>query len=133
LDKCIEWLSTSACFEEMQRGNTQGVMNVQLHADLHQEAISKAAAAAAANAQEPMKISAAFKDLDPATKVQALIRDGYQPDADAYTVQNVVDQQNVSADTQDKAASAQHKSVLAAKEAVAPIERKSQIDEVKDE
>jgi hypothetical protein len=80
-----------------------------------------------------MKISAAFKDLDPATKVQALIRDGYQPDADAYTVQNVVDQQNVSADTQDKAASAQHKSVLAAKEAVAPIERKSQIDEVKDE
>jgi hypothetical protein len=24
LDKCIEWLSSSACFEEMQRGNYSG-------------------------------------------------------------------------------------------------------------
>jgi hypothetical protein len=133
LDKCIEWLSSSACHEEQQKGNSQGVMNVQLHADLHQAAISQAAAAAAAAQQEPMKISAAFKDLDPATKVQALVRDGYKPDEDAYQTQTVVDQQNVAADTQDKAASATHKSVLAAKEAVAPVERKSQIDEVKDE
>jgi hypothetical protein len=133
LDKCIEWLSSPACYEEMQKGNTKGVQNVELHADLHQDALTKAAQAAAAAQQEPMKISAAFKDLDPATKVQALKRDGYNPDESAYEAATVVDQQNVAADTQDKAASAQHKSVLAAKEAVTPIERKSQVDEVKDE
>lgn len=132
LDMITEWLSSQACFEEQQKGNKLGVENVSLHADLHQQAIAKAAEAAASAAQEPMKISAAFKDLDPATKVQALVRDGYQPDQAAYETQTVVDQQNVSADTQDKAASATHKSVLAAKEAVAPIERKSQVDEVKE-
>lgn len=132
LDKCIEWLSSTACYEELQKGNAAGVQNVQLHADLHAAALAKKAADAAAAAQEPMKISAAFKDLDPATKVQALKRDGYQPDEEAYAATNVIDQQNIAADTQDKAASATHKSVLAAKESVAPV-RKSRIDEVSEE
>jgi hypothetical protein len=122
LDKCIEWLSSNACFEELQKGNSQGVQNVQLHADLHAAAIAKAASANAPQ-QTPMSISGAFKDLDPATKVQVLQRDGYNPDPTAYTTDQVVDQQNVAADTQNKAAGAQHKAVLAAKEAVAPIQK----------
>jgi hypothetical protein len=131
LDKCIEWLSSPAAYEEIQKGNQAGVQNVQLHADLHADAIAKLAAANAPK-PEPMKISAAFKDLDSATKVQALQRDGYQPDKEAYDTDTVLDQQNVAATTQDKAASATHKSVLAAKEAVAPV-KKSQVDEVKEE
>ncbi len=132
LDKCIEWLSTAACFEELQKGNDKGVMNVQLHADLHQAAIQQKAEAAQAAAQEPMKISAAFKDLDPATKVQALKRDGYQPDESSYEVDAAQSQQSNAAETQDKAASATHKSVLAAKEAVSTAP-KSSIDEVKEQ
>lgn len=135
LDKVIEWLSSNACFEELQKGNSQGVQNVQLHADLHAAAIAKAAAAAQQPQQTPMSISGAFKDLDPATKVQVLQRDGYNPDPSAYEADQVVDQQNVAADTQNKAAGAQHKAVLAAKEAVAPIKKDSppdQIDEVKE-
>jgi hypothetical protein len=134
LDKCIEWLSSNACFEELQKGNSKGVQNVQLHADLHAAAIAKAASANTPQ-QTPMSISGAFKDLDPATKVQVLQRDGYNPDPTAYTTDQVVDQQNVAADTQNKAAGAQHKAVLAAKEAVAPIKRDpppDQIDTVKE-
>lgn len=123
LDELTDWLSSVACFEEQQKGNMQGVQNVQLHADLHAAAIAKAATAAQHPQQTPMSISGAFKDLDPATKVQVLQRDGYNPDPSAYEADQVIDQQNVSADTQNKAATAQHKAVLAAKEAVQPIKR----------
>jgi len=68
--------------------------------------------------------------LDSATKVQALVRDGYKPDQDAYEVTDALDNQSVAAATQDKAASAQHKSVLAAKEAVTPIKRDPAPDQV---
>jgi hypothetical protein len=136
LDKVIEWLSSNACFEEQQKGNTQGIQNVQLHADLHAAAIAKAAAAAQQPQQTPMSISGAFKDLDPATKVQVLQRDGYNPDPSAYEVTTALDNQSTAAATQDKAASAQHKSVLAAKEAVTPIKKDpppDQIDQVKEQ
>jgi hypothetical protein len=129
LDKCIEWLSSTACFEEQQKGNTQGIQNVQLHADLHAAAIAKAAAANKPQAV-PMSISGAFKDLDASTKVQVLQRDGYQPDVSAYEAQDVLDQQGQAAETQDKAAGAQHKAVLAAKEAVQPIKRDPSPDQV---
>jgi hypothetical protein len=130
LDKCIEWLSSTACFEETQKGNTQGVQNILLHADLHAAAIAKAAAANAPQ-QEPMKISANFADLDSATKTQALVRDGYQPDSQEFETNAVQGQQSTAAETQDKAAGAQHKAVLAAREAVSPIKKDSP-DQVKE-
>lgn len=119
LDKLQEWLSSKACLEAQRQGNLQGIQNVKLHGQAHKAALAKQAQKQIQ--QTPMTISGAFKDLDPATKVQVLERDGYQPDAGAFETDAVQTQQDKAATTQHKAAQAQHQSVLAAKEAVAPV------------
>jgi hypothetical protein len=125
--KVNEWMSSESRREEERKGNFKGVHNVDLHGDLHDAAI---AAKAAANApqQTPMSISGSFKDLDPATKVQVLQRDGYQPDPSSFQTDAIQAQQSSSADTQLAAANAQHKSVLAAKEAVQPAHKLALVD-----
>lgn len=119
-DKVQEFLSSDARAEEERKGNFAGLMNVRLHGQQHKDALAKQAAAVAPK-QPPMAISGAFKDLDPATKVQALVRDGYQPDQNYYEAGAVQEQQGNAAETQKTAADAQHKSVLAAREETAPV------------
>lgn len=121
VDKIQEWLSSDARVEEERKGNFAGIANVKLHGAAHKAALAKQAAQqSAANQQARMSISGAFKDLDAATKVQVLQADGYKPDAASYETNQLQAQQSVAADTQKTAADAQHKAVLAAKEAVAP-------------
>jgi hypothetical protein len=120
LDKCIEWLSSTACFEEQQKGNSQGVMNVQLHADLHAAAIK---AAAPPPQFKPPNVTLTAQITDPIAIAALLGEAGAQTTPENIEASTVPEQQNMAADTQNKAATAQHKAVLAAKEAVTPIKR----------
>lgn len=126
LDKCIEWLSSTQCYEEIQKGNQQGVDNVTLHADLH-------AAAIANNAPtpqfEPPKISLTGAITDPNAISQILAKDGISVAPEEIANSQVMEEQNTAADTQEKAATAQHKAVLAAKEAVTPIQKPTPPDQ----
>jgi hypothetical protein len=117
LDKIVEWLSSTACREQLQQGNQAGVQNVQLHADQHEAAI---AAAAPKPQTKPPNVTLTAQITDPAAIAQLLNEAGAQTTPDAVEASMVPDAQNKAADTQDKAANAQHKSVLAAKEAAAP-------------
>jgi hypothetical protein len=127
LDKCIEWLSSTACFEEQQKGNSQGVMNVQLHADLHEAAIK---AAAPAPQFKPPNVTLTAQITDPVAIAALLGEAGAQTTPENIEASSVPAQQNMAADTQNKAAGAQHKAVLAAKEAVQPIQRNPAPDQV---
>jgi hypothetical protein len=127
LDKCIEWLSSTACFEEQQKGNSQGVMNVQLHADLHAAAIK---AAAPAPQFKPPNVTLTAQITDPVAIAALLGEAGAQTTPENIEASSVPAQQNMAADTQNKAAGAQHKAVLAAKEAVQPIQRNPAPDQV---
>jgi hypothetical protein len=117
-DKVQQWLSSPSEYDEQRKGNTLGLQNVKLLGKQIRDALT-AQQAQQKPQQEPMKISGAFKDLDPATQVQVLQRDGYQPAEEYYATGAMQDAQGKAASTQETAASAQHKSVLAAKEAVA--------------
>ena len=120
LDKCIEWLSSPSCFEEMQKGNSQGVQNVQLHADLHAAAIAKAAPPPQF---KPPNVTLTAQITDPVAIAALLGEAGAQTTPENIEASNVPEEQNQAADTQLKAAGAQHKAVLAAKEAVTPIQK----------
>jgi hypothetical protein len=120
LDYGIEWLSSNQCFEEIQKGNQQGVDNVNLHLDLHEQAIQ---ANAPAPQFEPPKISLTGAITDPNAISQLLAKDGITVSPAEIEASNVLEEQNTAADTQDKAASATHKSVLAAKEQATPIQQ----------
>jgi hypothetical protein len=118
LDKCIEWLSSPACFEEMQKGNQQGVDNVTLHADAHLDAIK---AAAPPPQFKPPNVTLTAQITDPVAIAALLGEAGAQTTPGNIEASKVPEQQNTAADTQHKAAQAQHQAVLAAKEAVAPV------------
>jgi len=120
LDKCIEWLSSTACYEEMQKGNQQGVQNVTLHADAHAAAIQ---AQAPPPAIKPPNVTLTAQITDPVAISELLGIAGAQTTPENIEASNVAEEQNQAADTQDKAASAQHKAVLAAKEAITPIQK----------
>lgn len=122
-DKCKEWLSSPACREQLQQGNHEGVQNIELHCDAHMAAISQAAQQAAdaqkSAERKPMSITANYKDLPASIQDQAVQADGYTPAPEETSVGAYQKAQQNSAETQNTAASAQHKAVLAAKEAVA--------------
>jgi hypothetical protein len=118
LDKVQEWLSSTACREEQQKGNVQGIQNVNLHADAHEAAIQ---AAAPAPQFKPPNISVTAKVDDPSTISKILAMDGVQSNPQDIAASQVPAQQQQAADTQHKAAQAQHQAVLAAKEFVAPV------------
>lgn len=120
LDKCIEWLSSTACYEEMQKGNQQGVQNVTLHADAHAAAIQ---AQAPPPAIKPPNVTLTAQITDPVAISELLGIAGAQTTPENIEASNVPEEQNQAADTQLKAAGAQHKAVLAAKEAITPIQK----------
>lgn len=120
LDKCIEWLSSPACYEEMQKGNQQGVDNVTLHADAHQAAI---AAAAPPPQFKPPNVTLTAEITDPVAIAALLGEAGAQTTPENIEASNVPEEQNLAADTSHKASQAQHTAVLAAKEAVTPIQK----------
>lgn len=128
-DKCKEWLSSPACREELRKGNFKGVQNVELHASLHEQRIQQKAQAAAPK-PEPPKVSLTAKVDDPNAVSQLLGEVGVNAPADEISANNLPEQQNRAADTQLKAATAQHKSVLAAKEAVAPVKSPNAVPDV---
>jgi hypothetical protein len=127
LDKCIEWLSSTQCFEEVQKGNQQGVDNVTLHADLHAAAIAKAAPPPQF---KPPNVTLTAKITDPVAIAGLLGEAGAHTTPENIEASNLLEEQNTAADTQDKAAGAQHKAVLAAKEAVTPIKKDPPMDQV---
>lgn len=116
----VDWLSSPACFEEIQKGNQQGVDNVNLHLDLHEAAI---AANAPAPQYEPPKLSGTFAITDANAISQILAKDGINVAPAEIEASNISEEQNQAADTQLKAAGAQHKAVLAAREAVTPVQK----------
>ena len=67
LAKCQEWLSSEECWRQEVEGNTDGIRNVELHADLHEQFLQQQMAAAAAAQQQakPPSESIAFKDESP--------------------------------------------------------------------
>lgn len=119
-DKCKEWLSSPACREEQRKGNLQGIQNVELHAALHEARIQQVAQANAPKA-EPPKVSLTAAVTDPTAVAQLLGEVGVQTTPDNIAAAKLPEDQNTTADTQEKAATAQHKAVLAAKEAVTPV------------
>lgn len=128
----IEWLSSIACREEIKKGNQQGVDNVSLHLDLHEAEIQ---AAQPAPVPKPPNVSMTAVITDPVAITQLLAIAGAHTTPENVEASNLPEEQNQAADTQLKAAGAQHKSVLAAKEAVAPIQRNpppDQVDKVKE-
>lgn len=120
LDKCIEWLSSTQCFEEVQKGNQHGVDNVMLHADLHAAAIQ---AAAPPPQFKPPNVTLTAQITDPIAIAALLGEAGAQTTPENIEASNVPEEQNQAADTSLKAAGAQHKAVLAAREAVTPIQK----------
>jgi len=126
LDKCIEWLSSNQCFEEIQKGNQQGVDNVTLHADAHAAAIAKAAPPPQF---KPPNVTLTAQITDPIAIAALLGEAGAQTTPENIEASNVPEEQNQAADTSLKAAGAQHKAVLAAKEAVTPIQRPTPPDQ----
>ena len=116
--KCQQWLSSPECRQEIRKGNVQGVQNVKLHGAAHKAQIDKLASQNAQPKEPMMSLSANFTDLDPDTKVQALQRDGFQPNAQSYQVDEAQGLQQGAADVQKTAADATHKSVLAARESI---------------
>lgn len=66
--KCQEWLSSEACWRQQAEGNTDGIMNIRLHANEHKQFMAQQAAQAAAAQQQmkPPAESIAFKDESPA-------------------------------------------------------------------
>jgi hypothetical protein len=121
LDKCKDWLSSKACREEKRKGNVQGIQNVELHASLHEGRLQQNAQANAPK-PEPPRISLTAQVQDPNAISQLLGEAGVQSNPQDIEAQKIPEQQNQAADTQLKAASAQHKAVLAAKESVAPVQ-----------
>lgn len=116
-DKVQEWLSSDARFEEERKGNTQGVANVRLHGALHQAQIDKLAQQNAPK-PEPPKISLTAQVTDPNAISQLLGEAGIQAAPEDIAASQVPEQQKTAAETQNQAASAFHKSALAAREIV---------------
>jgi hypothetical protein len=127
-DKCKEWLSSPACREEQRKGNFKGIQNVELHASLHEQRIQQKAQANAPK-PEPPRISLTAQITDPGAVSQLLAMEGVQTSPEEIAASNLPEQQNTAADTQEKAATAQHKSVLAAKEAVTPVKSPNALPE----
>lgn len=123
-DKCKEWLSSRACREEIRRGNQKGVQNVTLHAQQHEDRLKQVAQQNAPKGPPP-KVSISAAVTDPTAVSELLGEVGVQTSPENIEASTMPEQQNKVADTQLKAASAQHKSVLAAKEAVAPVKTNS--------
>ncbi len=128
LDKLQEWLSSTAAREEQQKGNIPGIQNVKLHGQQHKDALAKIAQANAPK-PEPPKMSLSVKVDDPASVSAILALAGVNTPPGEIEAASVPEDQNMAADTQDKAASATHKSVLAAREAVTPIKRDPPLDQ----
>lgn len=116
----VEWLSSPACRDEIKKGNQQGVDNVNLHLDLHEAAIAKAAPPPQF---KPPNVTLTAQITDPVAIAALLGEAGAQTTPENIEASNVPEEQNQAADTSLKAAGAQHKAVLAAKEAVTPIQK----------
>lgn len=129
LDKLQEWLSSTACREEQQKGNIPGIQNVKLHGAAHKAALAKIAQNNAPK-PEPPKISLSVKVDDPSSVSQILGLAGVNTQPADIEAANVTDEQKTVAETQNQAASAMHKSVLAAKEQVTPIKRDTPPDQI---
>lgn len=125
-EKCKEWLSSTQCFEEIQKGNEQGVQNVRLHRGLHLAAIK---AAAPPPQFKPPNVTLTAQITDPVAIAALLGEAGAQTTPQNIEASNVPEEQNQAADTSLKAAGAQHKAVLAAKEAVTPIHKQAPPDQ----
>lgn len=127
----VEWLSSPACRDEIKKGNQQGVDNVNLHLDLHEAAIAKAAPPPQF---KPPNVTLTAQITDPVAIAALLGEAGAQTTPENIEASNVPEDQNTAADTSNKAASAQHKAVLAAKEAVTPIKKDTpdQVDKVEE-
>ena len=119
-DKVKEWLSSDARFEEERKGNTQGIQNVKLHGKAHQQAL---AAQAPKPQVKPPNVTLTAAITDPNAISQLLGEAGAQTTPQDVASSQVPEQQKVAAETSNIAAGAQHKAVLAAKEAVTPIQR----------
>lgn len=120
LKECKSWLNGKRGTQELRRGNFDGFANVELHAALHEQRIQQNAQANAPK-PEPPKVSLTAAITDPNAISQLLGETGVQSSPDDIAASTLPEDQNQAADTQMKAAKAQHNAVLAAKEAVAPV------------
>lgn len=88
--KCQEWLSSEACWRAQAEGNTEGILNITLHADAHQQAMQQAAMAQAAQQQmlKPPGESINFKDEDASGKAAMNAQAGIKTAPEATTQVN---------------------------------------------